>query len=291
MTNPHTALRHLPRDVRFDWSDLPLHWVPNEPQVTHTLNTLHLLLPEGERWFCRVFQQALPMVTDERLRERLHGFIGQEVIHARAHEEVHGRLRDLGLDIDPYLRQMEWHFRKILTPRDEPTSPRYREQVTELAAIVAAAEHFTAHLGAWVLDTPALDSAGTHPAMLDLLRWHGAEEVEHSSVAFDLLTHLDPGYARRLRTAALTEVNVLWLLTRGARYLMSIDPQLRGSVRFSLRAHQNAARRGLLWPLASLGGSALRYARPKYHPSLDFDLRPALAYLARSPAARAADRL
>ncbi|MFF8643258.1 metal-dependent hydrolase [Streptomyces sp. NPDC015345] len=291
MTTPHTALRHLPRDVRFDWSDLPLHWVPNEPQVTHTLNTLHLLLPEGERWFCRVFRQALPMVTDERLRDRLHGFIGQEAIHARAHEEVHGRLRDLGLDIDPYLRQMEFHFREILSPRDAPSSPHYREQVTELAAIVAAAEHFTAALGAWVLDTPALDRAGTHPAMLDLLRWHGAEEVEHSSVAFDLLTHLDPGYTRRLRTAALTGVNVLWLLTRGARYLMSVDPQVRGSVRFSLRAHHDAARRGLLWPPALLGGSALRYVRPTYHPSRDFDLRPALAYLARSPAARAADQL
>nr|WP_083268600.1 metal-dependent hydrolase [Lentzea guizhouensis] len=42
-----------PRDVRFDWSRLPMHWVPGEPVATHMMNVLHLPLPEGERWFVR----------------------------------------------------------------------------------------------------------------------------------------------------------------------------------------------------------------------------------------------
>lgn len=33
------------RDVGFDWSDLPVHYVPGEPFVTHFCNVLHLLLP------------------------------------------------------------------------------------------------------------------------------------------------------------------------------------------------------------------------------------------------------
>ncbi|WP_261994278.1 metal-dependent hydrolase, partial [Streptomyces sp. t39] len=55
-------------------------------------------------------------------------------------------------------------------------------------------------LGDWVLNADGLDRAGADPVMLDLLRWHGAEEVEHRSVAYDLLRHLDPGYRRRVRT-------------------------------------------------------------------------------------------
>jgi predicted metal-dependent hydrolase len=49
-----------PRDVHFDWSGVPLHWIPGEPAATHFINVLHLLLPAGEDWFVRVFQQSRP---------------------------------------------------------------------------------------------------------------------------------------------------------------------------------------------------------------------------------------
>ena len=54
-----------PRDVRFDWSALPMHWVPDEPVTTHVMNVLHLLLPEGERWFDEdaVIRRALVVGT------------------------------------------------------------------------------------------------------------------------------------------------------------------------------------------------------------------------------------
>ena len=35
------------RKARFDWSNLPLHWVPDDPFATHFWNALHLILPEG----------------------------------------------------------------------------------------------------------------------------------------------------------------------------------------------------------------------------------------------------
>src|SRR6185312_16245421 len=73
-------LLHQPRDVAFDWTALPTHWVPGEPFVTHTINVLHLLLPAGERWFIDVFTQALPWIKDDKLREEVHGFIGQEAV-------------------------------------------------------------------------------------------------------------------------------------------------------------------------------------------------------------------
>ena len=41
---------------------------------------------------------------------------------------------------------------------------------------------------------------GSDPVMLDLLRWHGAEEVEHRSVAFELFQHVSGSYVRRVET-------------------------------------------------------------------------------------------
>jgi Predicted metal-dependent hydrolase len=103
-----------PRDVRFEWHDMPLHWVPGEPFVSHVINVMHLLLPEGERWFVRVFTQALPLIREEKLREDVLGFIGQEAVHAEAHQGVADHLAAQGLDPDPAVRQVEHLFRSIL---------------------------------------------------------------------------------------------------------------------------------------------------------------------------------
>ncbi|WP_282090299.1 metal-dependent hydrolase [Streptomyces tendae] len=96
MSNKHVPLKA--RKVSFAWEDTPLHWVPGDPFTTHTINVLHLLLPAGERWFVHVYQQVLPYIRDERLREDVIGFIGQEAMHSRAHDEVLPHLRDQGLD-------------------------------------------------------------------------------------------------------------------------------------------------------------------------------------------------
>jgi uncharacterized protein len=279
-----------PRDVRFSWTGLPLRWIPGEPVASHVINVLHLLLPEGERWFAATFQRALPLITDSALREDVIGFIGQEAIHAEAHQGVLDHFRDHGLDPAPYVSQMEWLFRRILGERPGLTAVQRREQLIEHVAVVAAVEHFTAFLGDWVLSAGALDAAGAHPVMLDLLRWHGAEEVEHRNVAFDLLVHLDPRYVRRVRAFAWSGPLLVWLWARGARYLVSADPELGRGTTVSWGACVAAAKRGLLPTPAQAARSAARYLRRGYHPSQEGYTRRAVAYLGSSPAARAAAR-
>lgn len=281
MEPENLALR--PRDVRFDWSALPAHWIPGEPFATHMFNVMHLLLPEGERWFVQVFKEALPLVTDERLREDVAGFIGQEAMHASAHQGAQDHLTQHGIDPAPYVRQLEWFFRERLHRPDGG-----RRWLVARLAVIAAVEHMTAFLGHWVLNSPRLDEVKADSTMLDLLRWHGAEEVEHRAVAYDLFDHVDGRFANRVAAMAVALPFLVWLWARGVRYLMAKDPRTNQKARW--RDLARAGRRGLLPSVPYLVVSILRYYKPGYHPSQEGSTSQAVAYLASSPAALAAEQ-
>ncbi|MGW6308406.1 metal-dependent hydrolase [Streptomyces niveus] len=282
-----------PRRVSFDWRETPLHWIPDEPTATHVVNVLHLLLPAGERWFVKVFKEALPLVDDPVLLKDVKGFMGQEATHSVQHAYVLNHLAEQRLDTEPYTRHVDYLFEVLLgekPPFGVPWPPK--DWLRFRLGIVAAIEQFTAVLGDWVLRAEALDDAGADEIMLDLLRWHGAEEVEHRAVAFDMYQHCggpDPvRYARRLETMVVAAPVMVWFWARGAAYLIRHDPQLAGRLRYSLREHNRAVAKGLLPTWRELGSAVPRYFRRSYHPSQEGSLRRAVDYLAASPAARAA---
>ncbi|MEV7414339.1 metal-dependent hydrolase [Streptomyces sp. NPDC089919] len=282
-----------PRRVSFDWAGTELHWIPDEPTATHVINVLHLLLPAGERWFVRVFKEGLPLVTDPELRKDVKGFMGQEATHSIQHAYVLDHLAEQRLPTEAYTRYVDFLFEKLLGERPPfglpvPTGEWLRFRLS----LVAAIEQFTAVLGDWVLGAEGLDRAGADPVMLDLLRWHGAEEVEHRAVAFDMYQHCGgsglPRYARRLEGMAVVAPVLAWLWIWGAAYLIRQDPRLAGRLRYSLREHNRAVAKGLLPTWRELGTAIPRYFRRSYHPSQEGSLRRAVEYLAASPAARAA---
>src|SRR5687768_9665779 len=90
-----------PRQVTFDLSRTPLQWIPGEAFASALSNTLHLMLPAGERWFVHLFKQALPHITDDRLKREAKGFMGQEATHATAHNQGVDYLRRHGVDPQP----------------------------------------------------------------------------------------------------------------------------------------------------------------------------------------------
>jgi predicted metal-dependent hydrolase len=281
------------RDVHFDWSALPAHWVPGDPFSTHVFNVLHLLLPAGEEWFVETFEEALPLIHDEGLRDDVLGFIGQEAVHANAHQGVLDHLRAQGLDPTPFTDQVRWMFGQLLGPRPL-TGLRAENYLVERLAVIAAIEHVTAFLGDWVLNARGLDAAGTDPTMLDLLRWHGAEEVEHRSVAYDVMRYFDPGEARRLRTQIIVAPVLTWLWIRGTRFLMARDPRLADAPAGARTPHVSdwlaASRRGTLPGPLDLVRRLSRYFHHTYHPSQEGSTAQAVRYLASSPAARGAGR-
>jgi len=95
----------------------------------------------------------------------------------------------------------------------------------ELAlATTAAAEHFTAIMAENVLRMGLLQHA--HPTMRALLLWHASEEIEHRSVAFDVLAEVNPSYALRVAGlfVATTLLGMFWIL--GTSTLLASDPEV-----------------------------------------------------------------
>ncbi|MFF4405109.1 metal-dependent hydrolase [Streptomyces sp. NPDC001262] len=287
------SYRIAPRRVSFDWQETPLHWIPDEPTATHVINVLHLLLPAGERWFVKVFKEALPLVRDEELLKDVKGFMGQEATHSVQHAYVLRHLAEQNLDTGPFIQHVDFLFDVLLGEKPPFGIPlTEREWLRFRLSLIAAIEQFTAVLGDWVLRAEDLDRAEPDPVMLDLLRWHGAEEVEHRSVAFDMYEHCGGDgtarYARRLLGMAVTAPVLFYLWGWGTRYLVRHDPVLAGRLRYSLREHNKAVAKGLLPSWRELGRAVPRYCRRSYHPSQEGSLRRAVDYLATSPAARTA---
>lgn len=281
------ALAINARPVSFDWTGVPLEYIPGEPYATHFWNVMHMVLPEGERSMADVFAQALPYIHDERLREEVVGFVGQEATHASSHEGFRNYLIANGVEISPIMLRIEYAVQKVFGDHGLTSGRAGRAWLAERLGIYAAAEHFTAVVGEWLLDNTEFDRIGVDPTMLDLLRWHGAEELEHSNVAFDAFAYVDGGYIRRARTAIIACVGLasLWFWTAAFLYRNDTTVQRRKPwpVAFAL-----AARKNLIPGVSFLFEQIYYYLKPGFHPSAMGDIDKAVRYLAISPAARAA---
>ncbi|MBJ7521257.1 MAG: metal-dependent hydrolase [Solirubrobacteraceae bacterium] len=279
------AISITPRDVQFDWDDLSLHYIEGQPIATHITNVMHITLPEGERAMVQALSDALPLVNDDRLRDEMIGFIGQEEIHSTSHEDLHDHLDRQGLDTGPIVRKLEWLVDRAFNRPNLRGRARHA-WLCERLALSAALEHYTAVMGQWVLDADALDGA-VHPVMLDLIRWHGAEEVEHRNVAFDAYMYVDGGYFRRARTGVMASFLLLGIFAWATAHLYRNDPT-RGEQRFWPFQLVDGIRKGLIPSGAHFFTEIPTYLRRDFHPSQMGPLDKALRYLAQSPAAQAA---
>jgi uncharacterized protein len=278
------------RKARFDWSNTPLHWVPDDPFSTHTLNVMHLLLPAGERWFIQVITEAEPLVDDAELKAAIKPFIQQEAWHARAHQMVLQHLAEQGIDTTPYTDKLEKWLSTLGNRHPGWPWVLQRRWLYGRLAVAAALEPFNAVLGQWVIQNRGLEYAGADQTMLDLLRWHGAEEIEHRSLVFDVYQNVSGSYAlRALTMLSAAPIFVLWWIA-GVRFLMAQDPTVSAKPRW--RDWLRAARQHRVpGPWLVIVSVPSRYIRPGYHPSAEASTQLAMDYLEQSPAARAARSL
>ncbi len=292
------------RKVQFDFTDTPLYWLKDDPFSTHLINGIHLLLPAGELFFCRVYNQALPLVTDNDLREDVEGFIRQEAIHSRQHTKAQTYLDRNGFTYDEYVSRVNWLFEKFLG--NAPFGISYLENrftkdlwLAARVGVIAAIEHFTGVLGQWAMDNESWERNGD-ATMVDLFKWHLAEEVEHRTVAYDLFKHLCKTrlgfYASRQALMAIVFPLFIYFIADGFRVLARQDEneQMKklsktNIVRLLVELERVGKRTHNAPTFSFLVKATMRWINPFFHPIHEGDTQQALDYLARSPAAIAAE--
>jgi uncharacterized protein len=278
-----------PRKVHFDFADVPLHWIPGHPVASDLIGLLHIVLPAAERWFVVTLNEALPQIKDPKLADDVRGFIGQEAIHADVHEHaLHEFMEAKGFDPTPILDQLEYAFSKVLGPSASNDPKRQHNGLCDRLWFIAALEHYTAVLGDFALNS-AWDDHGADPTFVDLFRWHGAEEVEHRSVAHDVATYFSDSYLDRVGAMLMASTFMLVMFQRVAWYLVKTDPEVHFGWWKMQRLRMLDSKLGLLPRYRKLfGTNTLDYLRPSFTPEKMGSTAQAVAYLASSPAARAA---
>ncbi len=187
------------------------------------------------------------------------------------------------------LDQIEYVFAKMLAPTTSTDPKRRLNHLCDRLWFIAAIEHYTAVMGDFALNC-AWDDHGADPTMVDLFRWHGSEEVEHRSVAHDVAVYFHDSYIDRIRAMSMAVVAIFVFFQRTSWFLVEDRPEHR----HRLVAVQPAADAGLQARTAAQVPQAVRLEHRDVLPARTItpeemgSTAQAVAYLASSPAARAA---
>ncbi len=158
----------LPAEKIADWNSGNAH-------VSHFMNTMSLFFPVGERFFIDSVRNYRERVTEPQLQKAVTGFIGQEAMHGREHQEYNEAMF-ARVPATIWMEKVVGSFLKFLQ--------KYTPKSWQLSATIAL-EHFTAIMADRLLkETRILENAD--PKFAALWNWHALEETEHKAVAYDV---------------------------------------------------------------------------------------------------------
>lgn len=243
-------------NLDFKLDQLPRYWFGNNPFKTRMLDGVMLSFPDGERYFIQCVRQFRDRVTDPRLKADVAEFIKQEAQHGIAHDYYNKLLEKQGLPVAPLLDFLKKHMAHDLRTK----SPELN------LAITAACEHVTALMAESMYghqDT----MRDVHPHMRALLAWHSIEEMEHRSVAFDVMDQVaQVDHATRMK--AMTLLAPLFLL-----FSLYRTERLLAGDGFSARERARLFVQNLPWLfgargiLAPMGKPILKWYKKGFHPN------------------------
>jgi hypothetical protein len=191
--NGQTNASHTPDNVAikpqrmgFEFDEkVPRYWLDNNYLISHTMNALSVLFPEGEQFFVDSVRAFRDQINDPKLKAEVRGFIGQEAMHSLEHIAMNQHVRDQGMPVD----EMEKDLKVIL---DLARKLPKRHQL----AVTCALEHITAMMADMLLERDDVRE-DMHESMRPLWVWHAIEETEHKAVAYDVFQQVGGTYAER----------------------------------------------------------------------------------------------
>lgn len=204
-------------DFKYDDKEIDRFYFKKNPFSTHFVNTLHLLFPDGERFFINSMLQFSGRFNNEKIRKDVKSFCGQEGIHSIEHEKIVQILQEKGYKTEPYLKSVRW----ILDKFGKGLTTKLAGETGPLI-VTSSLEHFTALFAESMLKD--INTDGVDERMVELFKWHACEEIEHKSVAFNLLNEVDEDeYKKRIVIMPLATFILYAYLTGGTIYFMVQD--------------------------------------------------------------------
>jgi uncharacterized protein len=264
------------RDVKFKFDQVPKHWVLGSTIATHFINSMHVVFPEGEKFFVRSVRHFAKDIKDESLRKEINAFCGQEGIHSREHQRFWEVMEEQGLKPDGFANFMKttafsgkYSIENVMVKGLNRISPRLGNKMA--LSLTTALEHYTAILANALFHEPMATNKKIAPQMLEMLHWHASEEIEHKAVCFDVLKEVDHNYYIRVSGMGLATLMLWGYFVVGQVYFIAQDKD-RNVVRMPIEAY-------LLFKTVILGevgkGLArhlLEYFKKDFHPN-DIDDR------------------
>ncbi|TGK12890.1 metal-dependent hydrolase [Leptospira fletcheri] len=232
------------------------HYVANNSFVTHNVNAYHVLFPEGERFFIKSVKAFSDRVTDPGLQNRVKAFIGQEVQHGKEHEKALEILEAQGRPIRAMLKFYVWTAFDFLVPVLEFLFGKKLK-----LSVTAGLEHYTASMGEVVLRHRLYDNA--EGEMRNLLLWHACEEIEHKSVAYDVLQTISKSYVLRIFGFLIASL-IFWGYSIFLQHWFLLADKKVGIRKYFQDLNGSRPIGRVLYP--SLASMALLYFKPGFHP-------------------------
>jgi predicted metal-dependent hydrolase len=196
---------------------MPKYFASGDPVMSHVVAMLSAMFPPGEDFFVRSVRAYREEITDDRLREQVKGFIGQEAMHGRGHREFNDRLAAMGYPTKGLEKVVD-------------RSLRIRERIQGRRAnlaVTAALEHYTATFAETLMAAEEAQQLFDVPAVRSLLLWHALEESEHKAVAFDVYRHVGGGERLRRLMMKLTTVSFVSALVLATTVSIVKDREAR----------------------------------------------------------------
>lgn len=244
-------------DFGLDDADLPRHWFGGDPFKTRYFDAMSLSFPDGERLFMMAVRAFKHTVVDPALLQDIKDFNRQEAQHGIVHHQFNEVLRRQGIDIDKLLRVHNFIQFGIYW--------RYFPKAYNLAA-TAALEHLTATMVYGFFDKgPVMQEAD--PRVRAMYAWHAIEELEHKSVAFDVMQQgARVGYV--LRCLAMIQATLHFSLYTflAVNYLLKADG-FNGWQRLKMMGKGMAWLYGPKGVFTALLGHFVSYFKPGFHPN------------------------
>ncbi len=183
-TPDHVAIK--PQRMGFEFGEqVPRYWLSDNYLLSHMMNALSVLFPQGEQFFVDSVREFRDQITDPKLKGEVRGFIGQEAMHSLEHIAMNQHVRDQGMPVE----DMEKHLEVVLGIASK-LPKRHR------LAITCALEHMTAMMADMLLARDDVRE-DMHESMRPLWVWHAIEETEHKAVTFDVFQQVGGTYAER----------------------------------------------------------------------------------------------